>query len=338
MLPENQRANERRFFDLLVYPGQEQDLTMRIGNKSEKEIVVLVELITASTSRNGNINYTSRGMMDETLVHSFEDIAELPQSHYTIPAESYINVNIKLTVPDQPFEGVMLGAIRVLREATAEEREAAGAVVNQFAHVTAVRLVQNANAEEMTTPDFALGEISAELINFRASIIAHIRNTEPILIKNASITATVFPRGSEHPIFEYNLVSVDFAPNSIMPYSFVDREGYGIEAGDYTMRIYIEHEGKTWSFEEDFTITPQAATAVNERALNQQGQQRPPTGGTGGGGDPASIPMWVMFAAGGGAMTLVFTIVMLIKSRNANKKVMAALNQINNSTKEEPQT
>jgi len=303
ILPDNQRQNGSSFFDLIVTPGMQQDLIIMVGNTGDEEIVVLVELITASTSRNGQINYTSRGLMDSTLRFSFEDIVSIPQTHFTIPARGETAVPVTLTVPNDSFEGAILGSIRVLREATDQEREDAGAIVNQYAHVTAVRLVMRDDAEEIVQPDFALGSITTELVNYRASIIAHIRNIEPVLIKNASATARIFPLGSDQPIFSHTMDSLDFAPNSVFPFSFVDREGFGIEPGNYTAVITINYDNRTWEFDENFVITQEAADEVNDGAVNQN---LPPEE------DEDSIPIWVFIAIGIGGAILIAVVVLII--------------------------
>jgi len=300
-LPDNQRHNDSTFFDLLVTPGQRQNLVIEIRNISDNDIVVLVETITASTGRNGQINYTSRGELDETLRFSFEDLVTLPQDHFEVPALSSIEVAIDLEVPNEWFDGAILGSIRVLREATQEERDEGGMIVNQFASVTAVRLVTREDAEEIPV-DLALGEITAELINYRASIVVPIRNLQPRIIQGARATARIFPLGANQPIFEYNLERLDFAPNSVFPFSFVDREGYGIEAGDYTAVIEVEHEGEVWSFNQDFHITAQAAATVNESAVNQHGAVRPQQG----------LTMWMWIAIIGGGLLLIVIIILII--------------------------
>jgi len=312
IFPENQRKNGSGFFDLIVEPGQKQELLIEINNVGKQEIVVLVETITASTSRNGQINYTSRGTMDESLKFSFEDIAKLPADQFTIPAEDSIIVPISLTVPNERFDGAILGSIRVLREATQEEKDAAGAIVNQYAHVTAVRLVMSENAEDIPA-NFVLGEITTELVNYRASIVAHIINTQPMIIKSASATASIYEKGSDQIIFQDSVESLDFAPNSVFAFSFVDREGYGVEAGDYTAVIEVKYGEQTWNFEEDFTIEPQAAEEVNEGAVNQQGQRRPAEeeGSSG-------MPIWAVVAIAVGAAVLaaiVFLIIIVMRKK-----------------------
>ena len=318
-LPENQRDTGRSSFDLLVSPGMEQDIIITIRNAEDVDSVVLVETITASTSRNGDLNYSSRGMMDQTLQFSFEDIAKVPQSYYTIPAGGSIDVPVRLTVPNEPFEGMILGSIRVFKEATEEEREAAGAIVNQYAYVTAVRLVQDVNADNIPA-EFVLGELTAERVSRRASIVAYIRNTQPKLIKDAAASATIYPRGGNEAVFELKNENVSFAPNSIFPFSIVDREGRGIEAGDYTAHIEIMYEGKTWSFVEDFTITETAAAAANENAINQLE-------------DPVArwfddIPLWAMVGIGMGAMLMFLMVVLIARTKRQNTKNIAQLQQL----------
>jgi len=300
-LPENQRQNGSSFFDLLVEPGMQQVIKIQIANQGSEEITVLVELITASTARNGQINYTASGQMDITLQYSFEDIATIPQSYFTVPARGEIEVPITIIVPADRFEGAILGSIRVLRETTDEEREAAGMLVNRFAKVTAVRLVQSENAEEVITPGFELGEIVMELVNYRASIIANIRNTQPMIKKGARATAGIFPADSNLPIFENVMESVDFAPNSIFPYSFIDRDGLGIDPGDYTARITIEYRNETWTFEENFTITAEEAGIINEGALNQTIVNT-----------SFPIPLWGMIAIVIGALLLMILIIIIV--------------------------
>ena len=302
-LPENQRANGSTFFDLVVTPGQRQDLVIMITNTSETDIVVLVEAFTASTGRNGQINYTSRGDLDESLRYDFEDLVFIPQNHFGIPAESSVEVVISFEAPREEFQGAILGSIRVLKEAGEDDNENPGAM---FARVNAVRLVNNEDAENIPV-NLALGEINAELVNHRASIVVPIRNTQPRMVLNASATAKIYHGSTNEFIFEYDLERLDFAPNSVFPFSFVDEEGFGIEAGDYRAVINVEHEDVAWLFEQSFVITEQAAQVVNEGALNQQhGFERPaPT--------DQGLTMWMVIAIAGGGAILLGIIILIVK-------------------------
>ena len=335
--PDNQRQNGNSFFDLLVYPGMEQELTIEITNTSDMDATMLVEVITASTSMHGEIDYiTQGGLMDETLKFSIEDIIELPDNPVIVPAGETTEVSFKLTVPEESFDGILLGGISIVREVTQEEREAAGAIVNQFGYVSAVRLAQSESAEDITA-NFALGDITAELVHHRASIVAQIRNTEPKFIRGASATMEIFPQGSRTSLFKHEIGSLEMAPNSIFSYSFVDHDGYGIEAGDYTAILTLTYDDETWSWERNFTITPEQAESVNAGAINLVNDPGPTV--TISWWD--DIPQWAIIASVGVLLLALLTIIMMILAVKSNKKYKKACKQMveqNNLQPEKPNT
>ena len=317
VFPENQRQNGSAFFDLLVHPGQEQELVVSITNSSDEDAAMLVDIITASTSYHGEINYTDRnGLMDESLQFSLEDLISLPLEPVNVPAGETVDVPIGLKVPMEPFDGILLGAITVVKEVTQEERDAAGAIVNQFGYVTAVRLTQSENAENIPA-EFAPGDITAELTHHRASIVAQIRNTQPKFIRDASASMEIFKQGSRVSIFKDEIQRLEMAPNSIFPYLFVDYDGYGIEAGDYMAVITLSHEGQTWNWEQDFTITPETAEAVNEGAINLVEKSWWDT-----------ISLWMLIVMGVLVIIVVLITVMMIKTSKANKKANEQLREL----------
>ena len=310
-LPDNQRQNGSTFFDLLVSPGQQQELIIEISNLSENDIVVLVEVLTASTSRNGLISYASKGEMDESLKFYFEDIASLSQNQFELPAGVSIEVAINLRIPNEVFEGAILGSIRVLREVHQEEPDDDEGSINRYASVTAVRLVHSDNAEDIQ-PEFLLGEIKAVSINYKASIIVPIRNTQPRIIQGAGAAARIYPKGSSDFILEQKFDNISFAPNSIFPLSFIDEEGYELNAGDYTAVVGVTFGNQSWNFEQDFIITEQATIEVIENAPNPNGSvfSLPEQG----------LSTWMWFAIAGGAaiiITVVGLIILLTRRRRA---------------------
>ena len=283
VLPDNQRPGGRAYFDLLVTPGLEQQLVIEINNTSENDITVLVEMMTASTGSGGRINYLSKGMMDETLEFSFEDLVSLEQNRYEIPAQSGIEVAIDLKIPDEVFEGVILGSINVIMEV---EQEGEGGTTRPPTNVNAVALVHDENAEDIPA-DFVLGDITTKYVNNRHMTVAHIRNTQPKVILGASATARIYPQGGGEFIFEHNITDLGFAPNSVFPFTFSDYEGYDIEPGDYTAVIGIEYGGETWNFQQDFHVA-------------QPG-----------------LAMWMIIAigAGGGVVLIVIVVLIIVRLR-----------------------
>jgi len=296
--PDNQRQNGSSFFDLIVTPGMQQDLILMVGNTGDEDIQVFVELITATTGRSGQINYTSRGTPDTTLKFSFEDIASIQQTHYNIPVGGGTIIPVSLTIPDDTFEGAILGSIRILREATDQERENSDAFVNQFAYTTAVRLVMRDNAEEIIQPDFMLGSIALEIYNEKMSVAVQIRNTEPVIVKDATVTARLYHRNSDLLLLENSIDPVDFAPNSIFSFSFAGIDDFNFDTGDYTVHINVLHEGKTRDFEKSFTITRDE----NDESIIILSPIQDEV-------EKEGIPVWIFIITGIGALLLAALIV-----------------------------
>ncbi len=67
VLPENQVNQNVSYFDLLMEPGDKQTLEVVLTNKTDKPVDVQVEAITASTNRNGIIDYSTPNISDETM-------------------------------------------------------------------------------------------------------------------------------------------------------------------------------------------------------------------------------------------------------------------------------
>ena len=322
-LPENQDPGSRGYFDLWVNPGQRQDIVIRINSTSDREIEVLTDIYTATTNLNGIVDYSAPGRPDESLRHDFADIARLDQDKVTIPAGAVREVTISLAVPDEGFDGVLLGAINTTREPTEEEKAAAGMIVNRYSVVTVVRLRQK---DDMIETELLLGDVTSELVNRRAAIIADIRNPVPRLMMGVTADAQVYPLGGETPIFEMKDINVDFAPNSIFPFTMIDYAGFGLRAGKYVAMIQLEHEGKSWRFEHEFEILDEEAKTINTGAVNQQ--QAPPEGADRAPGDSSGEPPWVIIAAGVGALLLAIIIVLVIMMRKSSKRAKAAIMQM----------
>lgn len=324
-LPENQRPGGSGFFDLLVTPGQRQEITITVVNTADTETAVTVEAFTVATNRNGIVAYSGRGENDVTLVHDLADIITVSTPEVTIPAGAERDVTLTIQVPDEGFDGVLLGSVFVLQGVTDEERESDSMILNQFAFATAIML----DAGRPVEPDFAMGEVSAQLLDWRSAIVAEIRNIQPLLAKEVKTRAQIFPVGSSDAIFDHT-VQADFAPNSIFPFPLYDEAGYGIQPGRYTAIINLEYQGQTWEFEREFEILPTEAAEINEQSISPM-QQAPAVN--------QGLPTWVIIAIVGGAVLLILIVVsMFLRQKKQAAQYQELLNQIRtqNAPKEEP--
>jgi len=310
--PENQQSGSG-FYDLRITPGQEQDITVTVTNPTDTEIAVVVEAFTVSTARSGTVDYSNARINDETLPYSISDLITIPEPRVVISPNSAREVTLRLSAPSESFDGVLLGSLRFLREPTEAEREAAGAIMNRYAHAMAIRLSMN---DRELTPDFALGEITSQITNARASIVVDVRNPVARMARGARAEARIFELDSNREIFHFSLDEVDFAPNCVFPFTMVDRAGYGIAPGMYRAEITLDYQGETWHFDQEFEIAPTQAATVNSAARNQNQQA-----GSRASNDRTSPLIWAM--VGGGALIIVAAVALIVvQKRKSDAQVL----------------
>ena len=310
--PENQRSNSG-FYDLRITPGQEQDIIVTVVNPTNTQIAVTVEAFTVSTARSGTVDYSNTRVNDETLPHLISDLITIAEPRVIIPAHSEEDVILKLTAPDESFDGILLGSLRFLREPTEDEIESAGAIMNRYAQAIAIRLSMN---DRELDADFALGEITSQITNARASIVVDVRNPMARMARGVRAEARIFERDSNREIFYQSLDEVDFAPNSVFPLTMVDRAGYGLNPGIYRAEIMLEYEGQTWQFDQEFEIAPTQAARVNSQARNQNQQQA----GLRANNDAINPLTWAMIGAG--ALVVVVAIVLIIRQKRKSEEIL----------------
>ena len=311
IFPENQDPDTQGFFNIMVTAGQQQEISVRIRNFRDEPITVELSLITASTNRNGIIEYSSPGIQDETMAYAFADIARFlyDSEEIYIPAGQSVDVPIVINIPEEGFDGIILGAVHALLGITDEEIAAAGTIINRFAGVIPVRLQEN---DIRIAPDFLLGDVHADVINRRPAVVAEIRNPAPRVTLNVLARVEIIPVGADEPVLTRTNVNVDFAPNSIFHFTITDDMGIGLEAGDYIARVGLEHREMSWSFESQFEILPGEAERLQEAALNIQRQIQSPTGG-------AASPLQTIIIAGTAVLVILSAIVLAIKSKKVKR-------------------
>lgn len=262
-LPENQREGNSTYFDLLVTPGQEQELTVNIFNSSDEEQTFILEANTAVTNNNGIIDYTrpdKEQEKDSTLRHAFSELITHDETIAVGPNTNKIAV-FKLKVPEEPFEGMILGGFHV-RQETPEKTE--GQINNTYSYALGVVLREK---EDAVTPELKLTGITPSLKNYRPQVSINLQNTQPVNIKELNINAVIRKKGQREALKTAEKKGISMAPNSNFDYAVL-WEDQALESGDYELELNAaDQAGNEWTFNEVFTITKENAEEVNKSAL-----------------------------------------------------------------------
>jgi hypothetical protein len=270
VIPENQRTDVT-FFDLLVQPNHEQQLTIVVKNLEEHPISVVVSPNDAFTNDNGVIEYTKRIAGDE-YIHSsalrFSDVVVDEEIEKEIPALEETNFHFTIKMPEESYEGMVLGGFHATRT---DEQEIDGettevsqgmSIQNRFALVIGARLQEE---EQLSIePEVELTRAGATLENGFGRMYANLHLNKPTAITQMNVEARVYKDGELR--YENSAENQQMAPLS--NYNFqIPVSGDGIVPGDYVMRLSANTEQHQWEFEKEFTVTVDDADEVNHQSL-----------------------------------------------------------------------
>ena len=149
-----------------------------VRNTSDMDVEITVECITASTNEYGQINYTTQPQWPESsLKYGFTQITQVPRETIALPAGASEQVSIVVRMPEEPIEGVILGAIHIVQSTISAPE---GSLSQQFAYAIAVQLSMK---DESPDPVMEMGEIDFTPQNNLIAITAQVRNTAPVVAK-----------------------------------------------------------------------------------------------------------------------------------------------------------
>lgn len=305
LYPDRQEQQNLGYFNLTVQPGETLELSVLVTNSGTEDITTFVEAVPASTNRNGIIHYEKDSVFDETLKINFSDITDVSSSEVTIPTGQTREVPFTIRVPAEPFEGAVMGAVRVLKKPN-QSAEASGManITNQFSYLIGVVLRES---EGIIAPAFDMTNVKLESVNYKAAVVNYIRNPMPESFDKISVDAQIFAEGSSEPLLKDTKEDVRMAPNSVFEFTLVDQNTAAFAPGNYVSRVHLEREGQTWDFEVAFTVDAAVADAVNENTI----VDTLPAAETA--AEASSLPVWaiVLISVGGVLLLLVIILVLL---------------------------
>lgn len=309
-LPDNQINKDQSYFDLLMKPGQEQELEVVLRNSTDKDLTMIASANSAVTNDNGVVDYSfSKPKTDSTLKVPLSQIAVI-EKETVVPAKSDKIVKVHVKMPNEPIEGVVAGGIYLQQKDDPNQKNSGDGGVqikNKYVYVMGIQLREKEDISELVA-DMKLDKIKIKpkQVNYRNVLGINLQNTEPVYIRNLTVDAKIYKKGSQEVLHESKQESLKMAPNSNFNYG-VSWENQEFKAGKYRAKVtaHSEDYNKDWSWDEEFTITKKEAEVLNKEAVELE---------------VTPTPWWVYVLIGLGIAFLLLLILYLIKRYIDKKK------------------
>ena len=237
--PENQAKGTLGYYDLWTAPGKTYEVTVDLVNEGATDLLVTIEANTAWTDDGGRIQYTQGKTMGGTPPVVFSEVVVPEASRMAVPAHSRIPITVTITMPQDGFDGILLGGLTFTGQSAGEE-DAAG-VRHAYAYRLGMILRQTAEAVK---PEVSV--LGARYAVAEQRLILNIENGASVLLRPLSLRVEVTSAEDGRRLYAQEHASLEMAPDSTMAY------GIALEAplpeGDYAVYVTAICAEDTWTY------------------------------------------------------------------------------------------
>lgn len=247
--------------------GQKQELEVIVYNSSDEDITVEVSNNSAITNSNGLIVYDGLPEdeeLHESMIHPFSEISLIESPTVDVAAGDQEIVTVKVTAPDEGFDGTILGGLYFSLEPEETENAESITIQNRYSYALAVQITEEGN-DNAIEPNIEMLEVDPGVINYRTGLQTEFVNTAPMIV-DLEIEGGVYEVGEEEPLYTRTEEDFTVAPNSKFKFP-VMYDNQRLEPGDYVFRASVSDGKETWEFEEEFEVTEEIADEANEEAV-----------------------------------------------------------------------
>lgn len=260
VIAENQRKDVTDYFDIQLMPKKQQELNLQIFNNTDEAITFSTMMENAITNDHGVIEYQHKEKeYDESLKYKLTDLAKVEKT-IVVEGNSVGNVEMTITMPDEEFDGIILGGIRVSEET--EDSQKQSGISNIFSYVIPIKLWQN----DIAIPNkLNFNGITIGQKNVQNAIKAKLQNPQPSILRDLSLEAKIYKK-KDDSIYSETQEVMKLAPNSSFNYS-ISLGDKKITAGEYRLELTATAENFNETWKEDFEITGSVAKALNDEIV-----------------------------------------------------------------------
>lgn len=251
--PLNQISQEIPYFDLMVKPSSQQKLSLLLSNNDETKKIIYISPVISESSQNGVINYPpieKVKQLDDTLVHPFPSLIKEKSQTIKLKPKETKKVEFTLTVPEKPFEGIILGGFLAEAIEDTDDNPQKTGVENIFRIINAVKIRES---NKKVASEFKINDIKPTIVSSELAVTANIQNKAPILIEEMEVTTEFYRENSKKSFKKETKKGLKMAPNSNFDFPTLFSKS-NLDPGNYRLNLTIKEKGNTQTFKKEFTI------------------------------------------------------------------------------------
>ncbi|MDR0691244.1 MAG: DUF916 and DUF3324 domain-containing protein [Streptococcaceae bacterium] len=272
IVSDEQYTRDKTYYDFKPNPEQTYNLQVKLTNSADYPLITRIHIASATTNNNGVIDYANMNhkKRDKTLSFELADHVAY-QEKIEIPAKSTMDYSFKLTAPNEPFEGLLVGGINFseepLNSSGSENKKSGTSIEANYSFL--VGIVLHGTTDPVKS-DMKLNEVFADLDNYHNSLNGNLSNPTASLLTDMFTEVKVYAKDDKKRkkvLYSDKSENRQMAPNSNFNYNFRIGDGKKIEPGEYTWVQDVRSKQGTWHFEKNFQITAGKADKLNKEDL-----------------------------------------------------------------------
>lgn len=261
IFPESQIEDSSGYFDLILSPGDSDEIGVMIENTTTDELTINITTHTAFTNVNGVVEYSQDlETHDPTLLIKLPDLIE-GESQITLASGEKKQVNLELTMPEEILEGIVVGGIRIEEERDNYSSEETVSIENTISYVIGVVV---GNHRSQLEPELELLDVFADQLNYRNVFSAHLQNPIGRFINQLEVEAKIYDVSQDEVLYQAERQGMQMAPNSNFKFP-IHLDGDKFVDGTYYLHLIARSGSEEWEWKKEFEVNRQTATTLNQQ-------------------------------------------------------------------------
>ncbi|MSD84695.1 DUF3324 domain-containing protein [Lactobacillus curvatus] len=269
---QNQTNRNLNYFNLRFKPGTTHEITLQVQNYTERTITIHSQFRNAITGFGGADAFTaSDNHLDPSLKIPLTKLVQL-QGSATIklkPEETrFVRATVKM--PANQYRGMIYGDWYFIENMKGNKNDRSS-VASNYAYSMGLILQ---GSPYHVYPEIKYAKTEPILYHSHPALGVKLRNTQPMVLNNVSINASVEKKGLFASKYTYQAANRVINPNSsvTLPVSWAYDQ---LKPGTYTVHAkiigqnYWNHLPMTWTINQKFTVKASQANTINQKALKK---------------------------------------------------------------------